>query len=243
MKIFVGYGYNSRDLWIESLVFRLIDAFGDSVESGKEIFGQNLDEGVKAKIAECDALIGFTTRREQIGTSDAWTTHQWVRDELLTAANAARPIPFVEVRETQVQEPGGMLAGRARINYNEANRALCLVEIAEAIGRWHQQPASFDIELMPEDFTREVRPLLLRPGALRCVYHVIPPKGVDEGPELPTNILRRPGRLAIRTGAVPRDASITVKVWSATNQLLWSSDLQPVESRVLHLTKTDPTDQ
>jgi hypothetical protein len=35
MKIFVGYGYNARDPWIEDLVFRLIKAFGDEPTHGK----------------------------------------------------------------------------------------------------------------------------------------------------------------------------------------------------------------
>jgi hypothetical protein len=50
MKIFVGYRYNPRDAWIEDLVFRLIEAFGDQVVSGKEIFGENLDDGVRTEI-------------------------------------------------------------------------------------------------------------------------------------------------------------------------------------------------
>jgi len=51
MKIFVGYGYNPRDAWIEDSVFRLVKAFGDEVTSGKEIFGQRLDQGVSDQIA------------------------------------------------------------------------------------------------------------------------------------------------------------------------------------------------
>ncbi|HEV3210112.1 MAG TPA: hypothetical protein VGY91_07590, partial [Chthoniobacterales bacterium] len=63
MKIFVGYGYNERDEWIEDSAFRLVKAFGDEVTSGKEIFGQILDIGVRDEIARSHALIGFTTRR------------------------------------------------------------------------------------------------------------------------------------------------------------------------------------
>jgi hypothetical protein len=29
-----------------------------------------------------------------------------------------------------------------------------------------------------------------------------------------------------------------IKIWSGTNQLLWSSDWQPVESRIIYLEKT-----
>jgi hypothetical protein len=43
MKIFVGYGYNERDKWVEDLVFPRIEAFGDRPVSGQEIFGQDLN--------------------------------------------------------------------------------------------------------------------------------------------------------------------------------------------------------
>ncbi len=58
MRIFVGYGYNDRDKWVEDFVFPLIEAFGDTPVAGKEIFGQNLNDGVRGLIKECDALMG-----------------------------------------------------------------------------------------------------------------------------------------------------------------------------------------
>lgn len=41
MKIFVGYGYNARDAWIEDLVFRLIKAFADEPVHGRVTYGNN----------------------------------------------------------------------------------------------------------------------------------------------------------------------------------------------------------
>jgi hypothetical protein len=35
MRIFVGYGYNDRDKWIEDLVFPLLESFGCDVVEGK----------------------------------------------------------------------------------------------------------------------------------------------------------------------------------------------------------------
>jgi hypothetical protein len=233
VKIFVGYGYNDRDEWIEDLVFPFIKALGDEVVTGKEIFGQNLDEGVKSEIAECDALIGFTTRRDKIGDGERYTTSVWVRDELVTAANLNPPIPFMEVRESKVDPQAGMLGGRARINYGEESRDRCLVELAQAINRWHHLAAAFELELMPEDFSKQIRPLLRDPS-LRCLYRVLERNKAMEGPEACTPILPFPGRLAIRTGAVPRDAMIRVEVW-CQNRLIWRSDLQWLETHVIHL--------
>ena len=63
MKIFVGYGYNDRDKWIEKMVFPIIKAFGSEVESGETIYDGAIPDGVRNKIRRSDALIGFTTRR------------------------------------------------------------------------------------------------------------------------------------------------------------------------------------
>jgi hypothetical protein len=82
MKIFVGYGYNDRDKWIEDLVFPLMRAFGAEPISGKEIPGQKLDEGIKELIRKSDAVIGFVTRRGDKREDGLYATHRWVTDEI-----------------------------------------------------------------------------------------------------------------------------------------------------------------
>ena len=83
MRLFVGYGYNLRDQWVEDLVFPLVNALGCEVVQGKVMYGDNLASEIRDAVLSCDALIGFTTRREQIG--DRWTTHRWVIEELAVA--------------------------------------------------------------------------------------------------------------------------------------------------------------
>jgi prophage antirepressor-like protein len=96
MRIFVAYGYNERDRWVEELVFPVIRAFGDEVVTGEELQGEQITDAVIAKIRSSDALIGFLTRRDQIGSSDRWTTHRWVTDEISQAV--AQRIFVAEVR-------------------------------------------------------------------------------------------------------------------------------------------------
>jgi hypothetical protein len=118
MKIFVGYGYNERDHWIEKLVFPLIVSFGAEVVSGKEVAGQLLGDAVCGLIKRSDAMIGFTTRRGDVDPGGAmWGTHRWVTDEL-TAAYTLE-VPFAEVREAGITPQEGMLVGRGYIPYEE----------------------------------------------------------------------------------------------------------------------------
>ena len=88
MKIFVGYGYNERDHWIEKLVFPLIEAFGADVVSGKEVAGQLLGNAVRDLIERSDAMMGFTTRRGDDPDGAMWGTHRWVTDELTDGVHA-----------------------------------------------------------------------------------------------------------------------------------------------------------
>jgi hypothetical protein len=90
---------------------------------------------------------------------------------------------------------------------------------------------------MPEDFLREIVPLLRDPD-LRCIYRVLGKNDTEEGPERSATILRLPARqIVVRTGAVPEDASIKVEVWDGRRRRLWDSVWQPVNSRTIYLEK------
>ena len=40
MRVFVGYGYNDRDAWIETHVFPILRCAGFSIVHGKDMHGQ-----------------------------------------------------------------------------------------------------------------------------------------------------------------------------------------------------------
>jgi hypothetical protein len=84
MRIFVGYGYNERDKWIEDYVFPLLVALGCDVVHGKSVYGGALPDEVMKAIRTSDAVVGFTTRRELVAAGQ-YRTHEWVVQELMTA--------------------------------------------------------------------------------------------------------------------------------------------------------------
>src|SRR5271155_2000804 len=140
MRVFIGYGYNPRDKWIEEYVFPLVVAFGCEIVNGKAVYGGALPNEITKEIRSSDAMIGFTTRREPAG-ADQFRTHAWVVHELTTAHVQDPPIPWVEVREQGVIPPGGILdaAQMQRIEYREEDRSRCLVQISEALRRLREQ--------------------------------------------------------------------------------------------------------
>lgn len=161
MRIFVGYGYNERDRWIEDYVLPLLVAFGCEVVHGKAVYGGALPDEVMKAIRTSDALMGFTTRREPVAP-DQYRTHDWVVQELLTA-NAQDPrIPWVEIREKGVVSPGGILEATdaQRIDYREEDRAGCLVKITQALRRFHDATNVTIIRLGPASAVEQIGPLL-----------------------------------------------------------------------------------
>src|ERR1051326_261886 len=136
MRIFVGYGYNERDRWVETHVIPLLEAFGCEVVHGKAVYGGALPDEVIKAIRSAETVIGFTTRRDQLAPGQ-FRTHDWVVHELLTAHTQDPRIPWVEVREQGVISPGGILEAvdSQRNDYRQEDLAGCLVQIAQAVRR------------------------------------------------------------------------------------------------------------
>ena len=161
MRVFVGYGYNDRDKWVETYVLPLVKAFGCEVVHGKTVFGGALPDEVFKLIRSSDAMIGFTTRRDPAG-KNLFSTHPWVVQELTAAHAQDPPIPFVEVREEGVVSPGGVIeaANAQRIDYRETDRTACLVQVAEALRRFRELTSITTVRLGPDMVVGQISPFL-----------------------------------------------------------------------------------
>ena len=220
MRLFVGYSYNLRDQWVEDLVFPLLNALGCEVVHGKVMYGDSLAPEIKDTVLSCDALIGFTTRREQIG--DRWTTHRWVIEEL---AVAFKDIPVVEVREGGIDAQLGMLGTNQYILYDEAHRDKCLVEIAQAIWRIRERVSHTTFRLEPSEFTTHFRGVLNRPG-LQCSYRVM--RRNVESEFQGTRMWPVAGGLAMSVEGLR--AGDLIQVSASYGEHSWSSDYEPIDA-------------
>jgi hypothetical protein len=133
MKIFVGYGYNERDAWIEKDVSPILQAMNLEVTHGKDMHGEVLQDGVRERIYEADALIGFATLRENQGDAE-FNSHIWVRDEMQHALALRKPV--VEVREIGVRSPPGLIGDRQRIELDNNDRLACIAELVKVVSGW-----------------------------------------------------------------------------------------------------------
>jgi hypothetical protein len=227
MRIFVAYGYNSRDDWIPTLVFPIIEAFGAEVVTGEKLWGDSIPPRVQERIRQADALVGFATRRGAALPDGTYTTHRWVTDEIAFALALGRPI--VEVAEVGVSDQGGIAGDRQRITYDELRRDRCLVEVAQAIGKWCRGIA-VDFQLLPQAFIDQVKPVLSRPG-FRCTYRLM--VNGRESPEQEAKILPIQGGLVMKAADLPRQAFIQIRVQAVGYS--WVSDYETLDARGISL--------
>jgi hypothetical protein len=141
MKIFVGYGYNARDQWIEDHVFPILLGMGFVVVHGKGMHGQVLQPGVQSRIDQSDAAIGFFTLRDGQGDAD-FTSHIWVRDEMVYAA--AKEKPIIPLREEGVRVPDGLLGNHQYIPLRPPERLAAVAELVCALGQRNMRRLKLD---------------------------------------------------------------------------------------------------
>jgi hypothetical protein len=222
MKLFVAYGYNDRDQWVKDLVIPMAQAFRFEVVTGEQTYGSGtVPQGVLRKIQTSDAVIAFTTQRDQM-TNGAWTTHHWVLQEIAAAMSHGRPV--VEVRALEVELQAGMQQGLQRIDYDEKNREQCLIKIVEALGALRFS-AIVEVQLLlPAQALEVIGPLAKERGQLICAYTY--KEGFYKSPSYPTEVEAIKGGLFITIRDVPLDALIQVRLQAAGKS--WSSDYDSV---------------
>jgi hypothetical protein len=131
MRIFVGFGYNDRDRWIQDQVFPILQGMGFTIVDGKDMYGEILQPEVQSRIEQSDAAVGFFTIRDGQGNAE-FNSHMWVRDELVHAN--ARGKPVIPVKEEGARVPEGLLGNRQYIVLRQNDRLACVAELVHALG-------------------------------------------------------------------------------------------------------------
>jgi hypothetical protein len=224
VRIFIGYGYNDRDQWIEQYVFSLVTAFGCEVTHGKIAYGGALPNEIIKTIRSSDAMIGFTTRREPAG-ENTFQTHAWVVQELLMAHS--ENLPWVEVREDGVLSPGGILeaADTQRISYFEADRAECLVKIAEALKHFREQINVTMVRLGPASAVEQII-TLIHDRTFGCTCETL--RGVRQSQTRNIPVFPIKGGLFVQLRGVARDELVRITV--SAGGRVWRSSYESVDT-------------
>jgi hypothetical protein len=221
MRVFIGFGYNERDAWIETLVFPILRALRLEILHGKDLHGEVLQDGVKQRIVQSDALIGFCTLRAGQEAA-AFNTHPWVRDEIVFAVAQGKPI--VEVRETGVNVREGILGDRQRITLRQDDRLGCVAELVQAVNSWSARA----LQMVPidEETGKRLR-TYVRDPQFKVRYRTRL-RGVDS-PFREAKVERIKGGLYLTAVGVPEDALVEIE-GALNGQVVVSSGWESVDT-------------
>lgn len=231
MRIFVGYGYNPRDKWVETFIVPLVKALGCDVVHGKVAYGGALSEEVLRLIRECDAMLGFTTRRDPAGNDQngqpQFSTHPWVIQELAAAMAQNPPLPFVEIREDGVIPTAGMIGAlnAQHIPYRETERAECLLAIAEAVALFRGRTSVTTVRVGPREIAAQIKPLVADPS-FSCRWRTL--RGSAESAPQDAPVLTVKGSILVQLRGL-REGDLVSLVISAGGQR-WRSDYESVDT-------------
>jgi hypothetical protein len=168
MKVFVGFGYNENDAWINELIIPFIEELGCEVVTGEDMQGENLAKGVVSRIEECDACIGFLTRRGAANQDGIFATHSWVISELASAVTLEKSI--FEIREKNIDPQRGLTGDRQHYEFDD--KALLMLEIAKFISKEKSKVTHKTFILLPGQFTDEIKPHI-KSRDTRCIYRFL----------------------------------------------------------------------
>lgn len=230
MNIFIGFGYNNNDQWIKELVFPLVQSFDASISTGEDLHGEIISQEVSERIKKADGVLSFLTPREALA-SGRFTTHQWVRDELITAISNG--VPVVEIRELSVDNQGGIMGDRQRIDFALDNKAKLLVEIAKVLSKWRKSIKPKRLFLLPRDIVQDARPFINK-EELKCTYQFM--TGSRESEVYKAKPFKYGQGLCIDIYNVPSEDSL-VQVCIIGPQFEWSSDYESVQLLSVNLQK------
>lgn len=218
MKVFVGFGYNDADKWIKETIIPFIEELGCEVSSGEDILGERLSTGVETKIEDCDACIGFLTKRGEKDGNGNYATHRWVIEELTLALGKKKAV--FEIREKGVDPQAGILGDRQRLDFED--RTKVMLEIAKFISNEKSKLTHKAFILLPSDFTDEIKPHL-KSRDTRCLYRFLYKGKIYEQEETKLEKLGQK-ELGIIVRKIPsEEAQIEITI-EGPNGISWSSN-------------------
>lgn len=228
MKVFIGFGYNENDRWIKELVIPFVQTLGCEIETGEDMQGEDLADGVITRITDSDACIGFLTKRGNANSDGIYATHKWVIEELTLALGQKKSI--FELREKNVDPQKG-LTGKLQ-KYEFEDKSYLLMEIAKFIMKEKVKLTNKIFMLLPNELINEMKPHI---DYIKCTYNFMYKTKFYDPEE--ANIVRFSGGYGIIIKKIPNEeALIEIKI-SGPDQINWSSGFVSVGLMNVHLQK------
>ncbi len=136
-------------------------------------------------------------------------------------------LPWVEVREEGVESPGGILeaADTQHIAYSEADRAACLVKIAQALNSFRERTSVTMVRLGPASVVKQIG-AFTQDATFACTCEIL--RGVRQSVPHRVPVFPMQGGLFLQLRGIARDELIRISI-SALGRT-WRSAYESVDT-------------
>lgn len=130
-SIFIAQSFSTTDATINSVVARLVEAFGFRVVTGEKPKADTVSKKVRDRIEAASAFLGIFTRRDRLKNRREWTTSSWVIDEKAYAL--AKGKKLILLRESGVQSIGGIQGDYEYIEFTREAVPELLIKLVQLL--------------------------------------------------------------------------------------------------------------
>ncbi len=218
-NVFLSFSFRDPDRELVSQVEKLLFSHNVNVVTGRRLGGGQLTDEIRARINDSDALIALLTRRDQLA-SGAWTTHDWVRDELNFARGAnKKAIALIEIEV----ETGGAFGNHEHIPLDREDKLSAFLALSETVKIWKAESGRLvKVKIMPEALAQH-------PGhrneQIQCQYRFMKTSTGIKTEWMSTTTESEGGGAVVYLRGVQDDHLIQLQIDDGQTQ--WMSELSP----------------
>jgi hypothetical protein len=151
--VFIGFSFE-QDRSLAAHVETLLDSHGIRSVTGEVLGGGALTPAVEDRIAKADAFVGLLTARTQLPNGE-YTTHGWVRDELVIARLKQKPaVALVDHRVAL----NGAYQEHERIRFDTTEPLAAFLKLSLTISEWKRNSERLiRVRVLPDSLSRRLR--------------------------------------------------------------------------------------
>lgn len=173
-RVFLAYSFRDEDRELVTFVEHLLASHDVLAVTGEAVGGGGITPTVQSRIQASDGLIALLTRGDPLAEG-GWTTHPWVRDELIHARGFGKPA--IALCENGVPT-AGMYSDHERIDFARDRVLDALLALSRTLGEWRRRSGrTLKVQILPEDVAAK---LGAGNGAVQCRYRFIAGDNVHE---------------------------------------------------------------
>ena len=217
--LFLSFSFRDSDRELVQNVEQLLASHNIQVVTGRNLGGGPLTQEVMARIEKADGLVALATRRDPLAQPPgAWTTHQWVRDEL--NHTHGKNMPAIALVEQGVALDGAY-AEQEYIPLDRDQPLDAFLRLSDTIALWKREAGQrLEVRIMPEELSKHPGHMT---GTIVCRYRYLVGDEFTDWKE--TSSLPKAGGAVVYLNGLRENYLVQLQLQDGAKQ--WFSEVTP----------------